>query len=193
MKKIIALTLAAVLVLGMAACGGKADTATEPKVETPASALEVLEKTWANYAEEDKFFAMGGFKLDEEEIPISTDGAPGLVEDADYQASTLLVPADQAANVAEAASLMHAMNANTFTGAAYQLTEGADQAAFVSAMQNAVQNNQWMCGFPEQLLIVTVGGIIVVAFGHTDAITPFRTNLTAVYAGAEVLVAEAIA
>ena len=189
MKKIIALLLACFMVMGMAACGTAADSkeTTETKVEAPASALEVLENIWAKYADEEKFFAMGGFKLDAEGIPVTVDGAPGKVEDNDYLNYTLLVPAEQ--TVTEAASLMHAMNANTFTGAAYKVS---DVQAFASAMQSAVQNNQWMCGFPEQLLIANVGGVVVVAFGNGEIMTTFQNHLAEAYAGAEVLVSEAI-
>ncbi len=192
MKKIIALLLVAVMALGLVACGttntdeGNKET-TGAKVEAPASALEVLENIWALYGEDEKFFAMGGFKLDTEGVPVTVDGAPGVVEDNDYLNYTLLVPAEQ--TVTEAASLMHAMNANTFTCGAYKV---ADVQAFASAMQTAIQGNQWMCGFPERLLIANVGGIVVVAFGHTDAMTPFQTHLEAAYAGAELLVNEAI-
>ena len=189
MKKIIAMLLACVMALGLVACGGAADSkeTTGAQVETPASALEVLENIWALYGEDEKFFAMGGFKLDEEEIPVSVDGAPGKVEDNDYLNYTLLVPAEQ--TVTEAASLMHAMNANTFTGAAYMVS---DVEAFATAMQNAVQNNQWMCGFPEQLLIANVGGVVVVAFGNGEIMTTFQGHLETAYAGAEILVNEAI-
>jgi hypothetical protein len=37
-----------------------------------------------------------------------------------------------------------------------------------------------------------VNGTVVVAFGLTDAITPFQTALTAAYADAQILVNEAI-
>lgn len=189
MKKIIALLLACFMVMGMAACGTAADSkeTTGAKVETPASALEVLENIWAKYADEEKIPAMGGFKLDAEGIPVTVEGAPGAVEDKDYLATSLLVPAEQ--TITEAASLVHAMNANTFTGAAYKVE---DVQAFATAMQSAVQNNQWICGFPEQLLIANVGGVVVVAFGKGEVMTTFQTHLTEAYAGAEVLVSEAI-
>ena len=193
MKKIIALLLVAVMALGLVACGTTNNTdegnkeTTGAKVEAPASALEVLENIWALYGEDEKFFAMGGFKLDTEGIPVTVEGAPGVVEDNDYLNYTLLVPAEQ--TVTEAASLMHAMNANTFTCGAYKV---ADVQAFASAMQTAIQGNQWMCGFPERLLIANVGGIVVVAFGKGEVMTPFQNHLTKAYAGAEVLVNEAI-
>ena len=60
-------------------------------------------------------------------------------------------------------------------------------------MKEAILNTQWMCGFPERLLVVNVGGVVVVAFGVNDAMTPFQTHLAEAYAGAETLIDEPIA
>ena len=105
----------------------------------------------------------------------------------------LLVPADRIADVTEAASMIHMMNANTFTCGVLRLAEGTDAASFASAMEQAVQNNQWMCGFPETLVIGTIGAeYVLVAFGLNDTMTPFQTHLAAAYPGAEILYNEAI-
>ena len=220
MNKIIALLLVAVMALSLAACGTTTPaetTGTTAAVETtvdttPAETTEAVEDTtpvetteaavaaaenaaskvlnniWALYTEDTKFFAMGG------DYNAMVDGAAGVVDLAatDFLNVSLIVPEAEIANIAEAASLLHAMNANTFTGAAYVLAEGADQAAFVAAMQTAIQGNQWMCGFPETLLIAKCDGAIVVAFGNGEVMTVFNTNLTTAYAEAEILVNEAI-
>ena len=195
MKRIIAFLLVALMVMSMAACGTKANTETKgseatttAKVEEPATALEVLENTWAKYAEDEKFFAMGGFTNDG---AAAADNAPGNVDmtTSDYLQYNLLVPADNVSMVTDCASIMHAMNANTFTCGAYKVT---DADAFVKAMQSAIQGNQWMCGFPETLLAVNVGGVIVIAFGNGEVVTTFQNHLTEAYAGAEILINEAI-
>lgn len=192
MKKLIALLLVAVMALGMVACTSAGtnneDNTTGAKVESPASALEVLEKTWALYDEEtEKFFCFGG--MDAEGVPV--DGAPGAVDlsQTDYLNYTLLIPEAQTANVTDAASIMHAMNANTFTAGAYKVS---DVAAFSAAMQEAIQNNQWMCGFPQKLLIADIGGVVVVAFGNGEVMGVFQRHLTTAYTGANILVDEAI-
>ena len=89
--------------------------------------------------------------------------------------------------------MIHLMNANTFTCAAYKLAEGADQAAFVSAMETAIKNNPWMCGFPDQLIIAEVEGFVVIAFGVNSAIDPFVTALSAAYPAATTLVSVSLA
>ena len=211
MKKIIAFLLVAVMAMSLVACSNTGDnttttaaTTTAPAEATGAStettgeeivielpeanaATAVLRAAWGKYADDQKFFAMGG---DYENL---VDGSAGNVPaTSEFLTGSLLVPAEQAANVAEAGSLLHAMNANTFTGAAYKLVEGADETAFVTALQTAIQGNQWMCGFPETLLVVKADGILVVAFGNGEIVANFLTNLTAAYAEAEVVINEPI-
>ena len=200
MKKIIALLLALSMMAAFAGCNNEktpettapADTTAAPTTEattepaaTVGSALEILENTWNLFGEDEKFFVMGG------DFENMVDGAPGAVNVAgtDFLTGNLIVPADQTANITEAASLIHGMNANTFTCAAYAV---ADAQAFADAMQTAIQGNHWMCGFPEKLVIAEVGGYVVVAFGHGDAVNPFQTKLATAYPTTKVLVDEAI-
>lgn len=213
MKKLIAMLLALTCVFGLVACGGENETPETPETEAtqpletqpvetepvetepvetePATtetngAVEVLGNIWAAVAEDSKFFAMGG----DYENPV--DGAPGAYNLADEGlTATFLVPADQIANIDEAATLMHAMMANNFTFGAYHVT--GDVNAFVEAMHTAITGNQWMCGMPEKLIIAVVGGEYVVAgFGINDAIAPFETAFTATYPEAEMKYNEAI-
>ncbi len=190
MKKLFALILAMAMALSMAACtktGNTDNTDSTENVNVPASALEVLETIWTSFAPE--FPVIGGNM----ESPV--DNAPGNYDMAYAENMTynLLVPADQLTNITEAASATHMMNANTFTAGVFHLAEGVTAADFAAAMQNAVQNNQWMCGFPETLVIAAFAGeYVLVSFGVNDAMTPFQTALTTAYPDAEVLYNEAI-
>ena len=58
MKKIISLVLAAVLTLSLAACGTKNDSKGDQPA-APASALDLLEKVWSTYTDDEKFPASG--------------------------------------------------------------------------------------------------------------------------------------
>ncbi len=186
MKKWIAMLLALTLATGLAACGA---TENKENVNVPASALEVLEKTWGAMAEENKFYAMGG------DVNNMVENAPGAFDPKNEGITgTLLVPAEQVANVDQAASLMHGMLANNFTCGVFHVTQGADAAAFAEAMKNAISTNPWMCGMPEKMLIAVVGGeYVLAAFGINDAITPFETAFNAQYPDAEVKYSQAIA
>ena len=203
MKKLFALILAGVMLLSFAACGGNAtpEETTAPAEETtvaPADdatqapsasenaddAAALLNKVWAKFGEEEKFFAMGGH------FSNPVDGAAGkyditMVEDLD---GSLGLPQANASQIDDAASLVHAMNANTFTGAAYHLKEGTDAAAFASAIESHLATRQWMCGIPETLLIVSVDGYVVTAFGANDIVSNFKTKLVEEFASAQILV-----
>ncbi|MBE6921983.1 MAG: hypothetical protein E7465_02215 [Ruminococcaceae bacterium] len=152
--------------------------------------MSVLENIWNLYGEDEKFAVIGGNM----ESPV--DGAPGNYDMAYAENLTwnLLVPEDQIANVAEAATMIHMMNANTFTCGVVRLAEGADAAAFAQVMRDAIQNNQWMCGFPETLTVAVVEGeYVLIAFGVNDAMNPFMTHFAEAYAEAEILFNEAVA
>ena len=193
MKKIIAMLLAVMLVASLAACGDKPATATTPatteaKVEVPASALEILETVWGSYAEDEKFFVFGG-NMGENAVM----DAPGKFDltDTDGLTYSLLVPEAQAANIDDAASLIHGMLSNNFTCGVYHVT--GDVKAFAEAMKTAIMNNQWMCGMPEKVLVTVIGGeYVLVGYGIGDAINPFQAKLTAAYPAAEQLYFEDI-
>ena len=188
MKKIVSAILALTLVLSMTACGNKKQEETVPAVEAPASALEVLETVWAMYGDDQKFPVIGG------DMANPVNDAPGNYNLADENISyTLLIPEAQLKNVTEAASMIHMMNANTFTCAVFRLADGVKAADFGNAMKEAVMGNQWMCGFPETLVIQNIADTyVLVAFGVNDAINPFMTYLVASYPQSVSLVKESI-
>lgn len=166
----------------------------EPPVETPAvdagdnAALEVLNAIWALYGDEEKFPVMGG---NPEGGVMDMPGAFDLAY-AESLAFYLQLPQEQLANVDQAATMIHMMNTNTFTGGALHLTEGTDAAAFAAAARDSIQSAQWMCGFPEQLIIAAIDGQILIAFGVADAMGPFAAHLSEAFPAAEILYNEAI-
>ena len=169
MKKILAIVLALVVVVAaFAACGG--EKAPE------ADATSVLTSIFAAYAEENKFPVAGG-----DEANMSFDG-PAKYDHtlADELNSVAKLPASQAANIEAAATAMHAMNANSFTGAAYKLVDGADAAAFANEFKTELDNTRWMCGFPEKFVVVKTGSYIVTAFGVADIMDYYKTTVSAI-------------
>ena len=185
MKKLIAVALCLVMVMAMFAGCGK-DKAGE--MEVPGSALEILENVWALYGEDEKFPVMGG------DINNIVDGAPGAydVSDTEMLSYQLLVPADQAANITDAASLIHGMMVNNFTCGVFRV--GGESNNFAEAIYNAVKGNQWMCGFPDSVLVSIVGGeYVLMAFGINDAMDPFEAKFQEAYPAAQIAYNEAIA
>ncbi len=193
MKKLIALILATLMIFALVACGdaktdntdkdpGKEDAKNENnneevKLEGVEGPVDILEAVWAKYAEDEMFFAMGG------DPAHAVNAAPGefSLEDKDSLAALLVCKDDAVDMVESAASIMHAMVTNNFTGAVYKVKEGKTDA-FVTAMKEAIQGNQWVCGFPEKLLIAEVtDDYVVVAYGVGDIIEVFKTHLVEAY------------
>lgn len=189
MKKILSAILALTMLLSLTACGGK-KTQETTEVKAPDTAVEVLDKVWAEYAESEKFSIIGG----NVEAGIMDAPANYDMDYAENMTYNLLVPGEQIPNVAEAASMIHMMNANTFTCGVFRLADGAAVSDFAVAMEAAVQGNMWICGFPEQLLIKNIAGqYVLVAFGLNDTMTVFEKRLNEVYPAAATLYSEPIA
>ena len=201
MKKILALVLALTLVMAMAACtpannNDATNTTTEATNEATteattgaATALELLTTTWANIAEENKFPVMGG-----DEANINWEG-PGSVVLPGAEGNALWnlnISEERLPSIAEAATMIHAMNTNTFAGCALKLVEGADEAAVAKGILDDIQNTRWMCGFPERVVVVSTNGCLVVAFGLEMNITNLLTAIQDVDANANVLHNEVI-
>lgn len=186
MKKMMTLALAVLMVLTMVACGGSSNGSAKGGFDAD-SAVAVLEGVWSSYADDEKFAIMGG------DYDNNVADAPAVFnhENAEYMDAMLAIPADATAMVDGAASMIHMMNANTFTAGAFHLADAANEEAFVSAVKDSVMNRQWLCGFPEKLVIVSDGaGYVVTAFGNGEAVETFKTKLTAM--GGAVVVEETI-
>lgn len=188
MKKLICVVLALVLTVGLAACGKQGGGATEgEKMEVPTSALEILEKIWGAYGDEEKFFAMGG------DYGNPVENAPGNYDLKDEGlVYNLQVPADQLANIDQAATLVHSMMLNNFGCGVYHVT--GDAMAFAEAMHTAFSTAQWLCGTPQKQLVAVIGGqYVLAAFGAEEMIGTLEGKLTQVYPQAAIKYSEAIA
>ena len=189
-KKIMMLVVTAALLFSFGGCGKNSSSKEEGSESVQVKdALEILTNIWNGYDEDQKFPVAGG---DYDNI---SDNAPGKFDVSNTEAlrSILIVPEEAASMVDDGASMMHAMNANTFTGGAFPLTEAADRGEFTDALKEAVLNNQWMCGFPEEFIVYGVGDEYVVsAFGKSDTIGYFKEQLLKQYPSAEALVEESL-
>ena len=183
MKKLIAMIMALAMVLALAACGGNSTStpdasANDAPVVVAESAVEILEKVWATYAEDEKFPPMGG---NSEAVNWEAPASFSL-EAAEELTYLLYLPADQVANIDDCASLIHAMNQNTFTCGVFHVADAANVQAVVDALKGNISNAQWMCGFPDKMIISVVGGdYIVSAFGNAEIMDNFQSKLAAQY------------
>ncbi len=196
MKKLLAATLSAAILLSLAGCGGtpvddaeapggdgvvtdsdygdSQDEVIEPE-EPAVKPIDLLNTVWDSYDEDDRFSAAGGENM----------GGPGEMTgdlgSAEAVETMLLLPASDYDKVSDVACLMHMMNANTFTCGVYSVVDSADTEAITADISDKIMNNQWMCGFPDKMFVATYGNCIISAFGNADIMDKFKENLTAVY------------
>ena len=188
MKKILAFILAAVMVLSLAACADKGSEggATSPsgaQKDQPKSALEILEKVWSKYSTDEKFPATGGSeKHMKEDKPSKFD-----VSDAEALDFELGFPKAQASEIDDAASLMHMLNQNNFSCGVYHVKDSENAEALAGKIKENILARQWLCGFPEKLVILTVGDYIVSVFGAGELTDTFVAKLSAEYSSAKQL------
>lgn len=185
MKKTAVLLLIVIMIAAFCGCaqqdgsdGGGGDA---PKYE---QAVDVLKAVAGAYAEDDLFSMYGG---DQEN---AVTDAPGKfdISKTEEMDQSLGLPQEQAADIDDAASMVHMMNANTFTGAAYHLKDGVDLNDFAEAVKSNILGRQWMCGFPETLLMIQVdGNYVVTAYGNGEIIETFKNNALSVLSGSEVI------
>ena len=186
MKKIAMVLLVAMLGMCLAACGGKGNNAGITEV---ANATEILTTVWGTY-EEDEMFPAGGGDSENMSMEGPAKFDVSKAEELDFM---LNFPGAMADKIDDAASMMHMMNANTFTAGAYHVTAASDVTEVTNAIKDKVMNNHWMCGFPETLIIVQVGdSYLVSAYGNGELIENFKTKLVNTYANAEVVVEESL-
>ena len=192
MKKIITLLLAAVLLLTLAACGNGGKETTANGEETTASQnveskdpLTVLQTVWASYGDDEKFAVAGG-DMSEENSKMDEPGVFSL-ENKEELDATLGLSAEAAQKVDSAASLVHMMNANTFTCGAFKVKNADDVASLAGMLKDNILKRQWMCGFPDKLVVASVDDVVLAFFGKNDNIDTFKAKLTAAYASAEII------
>ncbi len=189
LKKVLVAAMTAVMAISaLAACGsndenkgGEAETTTQAQEQVQAteeSALKLMETVWASFDEDYKFPVMGG----DAAAGIMDNAGSFSLEDAASVDAMLGVPEASVSNISEAASLIHMMNANTFTGAAFKTADGAAAKALAAEIEKHLATREWMCGFPEKLYIATTAdGFVVSAFGAGDLMSVFAEKLTGAY------------
>lgn len=185
MKKLVAILLCATIGISVIGCGDKKEpengAGTASKYE---SALDVLTTVADAYAEDQKFPMAGG---DSENM--STEGPAAFdISKTEELATSLTLPESEIKHIDDAASLVHMMNANIFTGAAYHLTDDADMKDFSKAVEESVLSKQWICGMPDTLVILKADDeYVVTAYGEAEIMETFKENAEASLDGSEVI------
>ena len=153
-------------------------------------ALDILTTVWASYGDDEKFPAAGG-DFDEANSVMDGPGRYGI-QDTEALDSVFGLPASAAGQIDGAASLMHMMNANTFTCGAFHVSNADDVQAVADALKDNILQRQWMCGFPDKLVIIQIDDYVISAFGKQEPMDTFQSKTLAAYENASVLYDEPI-
>lgn len=212
MKKKIALLLLTVMTMSLVGCGEKGNTNsnddandnqmvqdnvaddttndnTNENQEVAEGAAGILQTIWASYEDENRFSAGGG---DSHNMVMDEPGVFDITNTEELDA-TLGFPTDYVDKIDDAASLMHMMNANTFTGGVFHVTNTEDVTAVADALKENIMNRQWLCGFPETLIIVVIDdNYVLSAFGNGEIIENFKNKTTSAFENATVLYEEGL-
>lgn len=193
MKKAVCVLLLAMIVSILPGCGSRekdAQTGQESAESQYAEALDVLNEVVKAYSEDELFAMYGG---NQENAVMDMPGKFDISK-AEELETVYGLPADLSSDIEDAATMVHFMNANTFTGAAYRLKEGTDLNAFADSVKSCILDRQWICGQPDSLVIISVDGrYVITAFGLNELLEDFKTNALASLSGAQVIAEAPIA
>ena len=84
------------------------------------------------------------------------------------------------------------MNLNTFTCGAFHVADTNNVARLADDLRTTIQAKRWMCGFPDKLVIVTVGQSVLSVYGNEELVNTFRDKLLTSYSVAAAVYDEAI-
>ena len=178
MKKISIFTCLAIVLVLICSCAkmtqDKPEDEKNPVKTLYNDSLEVINKVWDAYSDEDKFPAGGGSSDN-----LNSEG-PGKFDHTNKEEldATLALPDTLADKIDDAASLTHMMNSNMFTAGVYRLKEGVDAKEFAKEFESTVASRQWLCGFPEKFAVVNTGNYVIAAYGNKQNIDTFTATAT---------------
>lgn len=186
MKKIIAAMLVGIMAVSCYSCANHSsetpsNTASKIFEDTP---LELLDEVWDEYSDDEKFPAAGG-DFSEENMNMDGPGKCGL-SDAEALDSSFGLPADSVDKIEDAASLMHMMNANTFTCSVFRVKEDVKSSEIAGEIFDNLHDRQWVCGIPDKIVIIIVGRDVVTVFGEAELVNTFKSKVIDKYSAAQI-------
>lgn len=165
---------------------------TEPEIPQGTAETEsarILNKIWESYGEDERFAAYGG------QVEMAVNDGPGDLDITATEELTTryLLPQEQLAMVTEGASLVHLMNNNIFTAVVFRVRDGSQMKTLADAWHKAIQENRWICGQPDRLLLAQVDdNHILMSFASQDLMSSFEGKLQTAYPTTKILYKEAI-
>ena len=215
MKKLICLLLALAMTLSLAACGSKADDKM-PEEDNPAQAETPIDDKQDEPAADDtdKDEKSGTVVIEPDaNKDEKSDEAQKPAEPTKSDSKKDETPASKPSEPTKPAETPSETPAETptaqDTGALSLLTsvwstyseddkfpaaggDASNVSTVAADIRSAVQGKQWMCGFPEKLVILTSGQYVVSVYGNESLVNTFRDKFVAAHSGASTVYDEAI-
>lgn len=205
MKRLTVLFFMVMMIFMLAGCGSGNGSSQSGMGENPeeseenqygeseeskyGEALDVLSAIRQSYKEEDMFAIYGG---NQENAVMDAPGKFDISKTEEMKVN-LGLPEELWDDIEDAASMIHMMNANTFTGAVYHLKDGTDSNDFEDAVKTNIMATQWICGQPDTLVIIEVkGNYIITAYGEAGIMETFKNNALSALDGSQVVIEEPI-
>lgn len=202
MKRIMILFFMVMMIFMLAGCGSGDGGSQSGTGENPeesqygeseesqyGEALDVLSAIRQSYKEEDMFAIYGG---NQENAVMDAPGKFDISKTEEMKAN-LGLPEELWDDIDDAASMVHMMNANIFTGAVYHLKDGTDINDFADVVKTNIMATQWICGQPDTLVIIEVkGNYIITAYGEAEVMETFKDNALSALDGAQVIMEEPV-
>ena len=85
------------------------------------------------------------------------------------------------------------INLNSFTSGVVHLKPGVSASDLAKAVRDEIKEMRWMCGFPDRLIVASVGETyVLIAFGTEEYMSVFSAKLSVAFRGAQILYDEPI-
>lgn len=168
---------------------GKGENPGQSTESQYGEALDVLNEIRQSYKEEELFSIYGG---NQENAVMDAPGKFDISKTEELKV-TLGLPEELWDDIDDAASMVHMMNANTFTGAVYHLKDGVDSNDFADAVKTNIMATQWICGQPDTLVIIEVkGNYVITAYGEAQIMETFKNNALSALDGSQLIMEEPV-
>ena len=185
MKKLTAIGLFCFFALVLSSCGKSSDSNKEEKKSDYAQAADVLKAVADSYTQEERFAMYGG---DQEHAVMDEPGKFDISKQEEME-DVLGLPTELASGIEDAASMVHMMNGNMFTGAAYRLKSSTDKDHFAQTVKDTLSKKQWICGQPDIMTVIDVDGVYVItAYGEAQIMETFKKKAMFVFKDAKVFI-----
>ncbi len=153
MKRIVAILMAVMMLVGLCACGDKGGAA-DKKIE--GDLVTVINNIYA------------AVELDAEtKESFSNHMIEAVPEDAEMQAYLL---GSSELGYAEAAYAMPMMNAVAYQLNLFRVSEGTDIEKFKADAEAAFDTGKWVCVMPEKVACVNVGDVVMYVAGTEQVV-----------------------